>query len=312
MPITAGGAEMIKRFAKYLAVAMLAALPATTARAVDITFAVIGPHEYELPVNFKDFDAFVQYGESNFSNRTFDSHSNLQRIPNQNLNIGLTKLVRFITFDSLPNVGFAPEAIIPEVNFNSGSGSNIYGIADPIFGGAVWVKPNKDSTFGFQTFITAPIGTKNFTNNYYSNITTVFYDYQARTWDLTGNTGGVFRSDQRTPGAPRISTGTTFFTDLRLGYKLNQPSIPIEPFIGIDYQFTTASKNATTGQPVIDTTTVPGQVLYSNTADLALGAGGVVTISDKYSLTLRYSRSVYGLNSVPTNAVYMKFVSILP
>ena len=306
---------MAFRFAKHLALAMMAALPASIARAENVTFAVIGPHEYELPVNFKDFDVFVQYGFTNFTDQTFDSHSNLQRTPHQDLNVGLTKFVRFITFDGLPNVGFAPEAIIPEINANSGSGSNIYGIGDPIFGGAVWVKPNKDSTFGFQTFITAPIGTKNFTNNYYSNITTIFYDYQAHSWDLTGNTGGTFRSDLHsyspTTGSVHLNEGTTFFTDLRLGYKLNQPSIPIEPFIGIDYEFTTGSRNANTGQPLAPTI-VNGQPIYSNTADLALGAGGVITISDKYSLTLRYSRSVYGLNEPPTNAVYMKFVSILP
>ena len=302
---------MTKGFAKYLALAMLAALPATTARAENVTFAVIGPHEYELPVNFKDFDVFVQYGFSNFTDRTFDAHSNLEKIPHQDLNVGLTKFVRFITFDSLPNVGFAPEAIIPEINANNGAGSHLYGIGDPIFGGAVWVKPNKDSTFGFQTFITAPIGTTAFSNHYYSNISTILYDYQAHSWDLTGNTGATLRSDQRAPGADRVREGTTFFTDLRLGYKLNQPAIPFEPFFAIDYEFTTGSKNTVTNQPL--TTVLPnGQVLYSNTTDLALGAGGVFTISDKYSLTLRYSRSVYGLNEPPTNAVYMKFVSILP
>ena len=301
----------MKRLAKYLALAMLAALPATSARAVNVTFAVIGPHEYELPVNFKDFDVFVQYGFANFSNQTFDAHGNTQHIPNQDFNLGLTKFVRFITFDGLPNVGFAPEAIIPEAQINNGNGSNIYGIADPIFGGAVWVKPNKNSTFGFQTFIQAPIGTSNLTNHYYDNITTIFYDYQARTWDLTGNTGGVFRANSHQNGVQSVAEGTTFFTDLRLGYKLNQPSIPIEPFVAVDYEFTTGSRNAATGAPP-PPTFVNGQAIYSNTSDLALGAGGVITISDKYSLTLRYSRSVYGLNEVPTNAVYMKFVSILP
>ena len=191
---------------------------------------------------------------------------------------------------------------MPEAQLNSGNSANQYGIGDPIFGGAVWVKPNKDSTFGFQTFLQAPIGTKQFTNNYYDNITTIFYDYQARTFDIDGNTGGVFRSDQRVPGQDRLVTGTTFFTDLRVGYKLNVPTIPIEPFLAVDYEFTTGAKDAVTGTNIAN----------SNTADLALGAGGVFTISDKYSMTIRYSRSVYGLNEPPTNAVYLKFVSILP
>ena len=128
---------------------------------------------------------------------------------------------------------------------------------------------------------------------------------------MTGNTGGVFRANSHEYGSPSISEGTTFFTDLRIGYKLNQPSIPIEPFLAVDYEFTTGSRNAATGAPPAPTI-VNGQPIYSKTADLALGAGGVITISDKYSLTLRYSRSVYGINEPPTNSVWMKFVSILP
>lgn len=304
---------MKKRLGACLVLAAAAWLPAATASAENITFAIIGPHEYELPVNFKDFDAFVQYGFSNFTDQSFTAHGGYTPIPHQDFNLGFTKLVRFISFDSLPNVGFAPEAIVPELSTNAGSNSNsnLYGVADPIFGGAVWVKPNKDSTFGFQTFIQAPIGTKFATNYYYDNISTIFYDYQAKTFDVDGNTGGVFRSNQHAPGADAVDEGTTFFTNLRIGYKLNQPTIPIEPFFSIDFDTTSGSKNLVTGLPV--TTTLPnGTVIYSNTTDLALGAGGYITISDKYSLTLRYSRSVYGLNEAPTNAVYMKFVSILP
>lgn len=283
-------------------------------RAENITFAVIGPHEYELPVNYKDFDAFVQYGFLNPTNQTYNANGNLVHMPNQDFNVGLTKLVRFISFDSVPNVGFAVEAIVPEIQTNSNSagnralgttgsfGTNYYGIGDPIFGPVAWIKPNKDSTFGFQTFIQAPIGTSRFSNHYYDNISTIFYDYQFKHFDIDGNTGGVFRSDQRAPGADRQHTGTTFFTDLRIGYKLNMPSVPVEPFFAVDYEFTTGTRNAVTGVANMN----------SNTADLALGGGGVWTISDKYSMTVRYSRSVYGLNEPPTNAVYLKFVSILP
>ena len=184
---------MKKRLGACLALAVAAWLPAATASAENITFSIIGPHEYELPVNFKDFDAFVQYGFTNFTNQSFDAHGGYATIPHQDFNLGFTKLVRFITFDSLPNVGFAPEAIVPELQVNSGAGPNQYGVADPIFGGAVWVKPNKDSTFGFQTFIQAPIGTKYASNYYYDNISTIFYDYKAKKLDVDGNTGGIFR-----------------------------------------------------------------------------------------------------------------------
>ena len=292
---------MIRYIGAGLATILLALSPLSRALAENVTFAVIGPHEYELPVNYKDFDAFVQYGFANPTTQTYGANGGLNKMPNQDFNVGLTKFVRFISFDSLPDIGFAPEAIIPEINLNSGGGANQYGVGDPIFGGATWIKPNKNSTFGFQTFITAPIGTKNFTSNYYSNISTILYDYQFKTWDIDGDTGGTFRSTQRAPATAAINTGTTFFTNLRIGYKLNIPSIPLEPFAALDYEYDTKYKNATT-----NVTTTP------HMEDLALGLGGVYTISDKYSFTMRYSRSVYGVNEPPTNAVYVKFVSILP
>ena len=110
----------------------------------------------------------------------------------------------------------------------------------------------------------------------------------------------MFRSNQRVPGAPLTDPGTSFFTGLRVGWKLNQPQIPVEPFFALDYEYDTNTKNLVNGQ------------LGPHAEDLALGAGGVITFNDKYNLTLRYSRSVYGVNEVPTNAVYVKFVSILP
>ena len=52
--------------ALWLGATALASLVATQAQASDITFAVIGPQEYNLPVNFANpFNAFVQYGEYN-------------------------------------------------------------------------------------------------------------------------------------------------------------------------------------------------------------------------------------------------------
>lgn len=306
---------MVRRMKFYLAAAAFASLPVTTASAENITFGIIGPHEYELPVNFKDFDAFVQYSSTNFADRKFTSNGGLSRqagnpatgqiapVSYQSQTVAYTKVVRFISFDSLPNIGFAPEAIIPVLAQTSASGNGVldFGVADPIFGGATWIKPNKDSTFGFQTFITAPIGTPNASTNGYTNISTILYDYQFKNWDIDGNTGGVFYSDQRAPGMARVVPGTKFFTNLRIGYKLNQPSFPIEPFFAIDYQLYTGNKD-NFNRPIP----------FTRNTDLALGAGGVITFSDKYNLTVRYSRSVYGLNDYPTNAVYLKLVSILP
>ncbi len=169
------------------------ALPQAPARAADITFAVIGPREYELPVNYKDFFAFVQYGQFNSSSQYFDARGNLTGQPRQDLGVGLSKFVYFTTFDSLPGVGIALEAILPEVYLNVRGSGDQGGFGDTIWGAAVWIKPNDNSTLGFQSFLQAPIGTPNFTNNYYANYSSVFLDIQSERFSFTSDYGGIFR-----------------------------------------------------------------------------------------------------------------------
>lgn len=275
--------------------AVMAIAAAPSAQAEDITFAVIGPHEYELPVNFQPFNVFVQYGEFNGTSKQFDSSGHITNMPQQSLTEGLSKYVHFWTFAELPGIGFAYEVIVPEVSIGTSGGANISGFGDTLTGPAVWFKPSADSTIGFQSFFTAPIGTSQVTNHYFSNYSSIFYDYQAKAFDITGNTGAVFRTDQRGDGLVSIGEGTTFHTNLRVGLKTGTM---IEPFAAIDFQTTSSSTVRATG------ITVP----YSNSSDLALGGGLVFTLDPKINVTLRYSRSVAGINTPLTNAGYLKFV----
>jgi hypothetical protein len=276
------------------------AIPQAPASAADVTFAVIGPREYELPVNYKDFFAFVQYGEFNSSSQYFDSRGNLTSQPRQNLGVGLSKFVYFTTLDSLPGVGIALEAILPEVYSGVRGAGEQLGFGDTIWGAATWFKPNDKTTLGFQSFLQAPIGSDNFTNNYYANLSSIFFDAQSERLSFTGDAGGIFRGQQSAPGQPRINPGMTFHTNLRLGYKLNDPKFPVEPFVALDYQYNTASELALS-HLIIPT---------SHGQDLALGVGFAVFYDPKQSVTVRYSRSVYGQNMTPTNAVYLKYVYI--
>jgi hypothetical protein len=210
--------------------------------------------------------------------------------------VGLSKFVWFTTLDALPGVGIALEAILPEV-YTPGLGA---GAGDTIWGFATWIKPTENSTFGFQSFLQAPIGTDNYTNNYYANLSSILFDVQGERLSFTGDAGGVFRSQQRTPGALAVNPGMTFHTNLRLGLKLNEPKFPVEPFLALDYQYNTASD-------------LPSSHLIiprSNGQDLALGAGLAFFYDPKQSVTVRYSRSVAGQNMTPTNAVYLKYVFI--
>lgn len=277
------------------------ALQGTAAVASDITFGILGPREYELPVNYKDFTVFVQYGQVNRTAQFFDNNGNLTRQPQQTLGVGLSKFVYFTTFDALPGVGFAIEAILPEVYFSQRGGPDQFGAGDTIWGFATWIKPTENSTLGFQSFIQAPIGTDNFTNRYYANYSSILFDHQSKYFSFTGNVGGVFRGNQDpVPGGVRVNPGTTFHTNLRLGYKLDIPSVPIEPFLALDYQYNTVTRVTATNAPIP----------FSNNQDFALGAGLAFLYDPKQSFTIRYSRSVFGQNTSPTDAVYLKFVYI--
>ncbi len=265
------------------------------ANANDITFAVIGPHEYDLPVNFKPFNVFVQYGEFNSTSQMFNSSGHVVHAPQQDLVEGLSKYVYFWTFAEIPNIGFAYEIIVPEVRIATKGSPDAAGVADPLTGPAVWFKPTANSTIGFQTFFQVPIGMSEVTNHYMDNNSSIFYDYQGDNFDITGNTGGVFRTDRHGGGLTPLREGTTFFSDLRVGYKNTSP---IEPFAAADFAVTTGSKDLNTGL------IVPA----SNNRDFALGAGAVMTFTPAANLTLRYSRSVAGANTYLTNAAYLKFV----
>jgi hypothetical protein len=277
------------------AAAVIPLCATTNAIASDITFGVIGPQEYNLPVNFQPFNVFVQYGEFNNTNQAWSPSGGLYRTPNSSLFEGLSKYVRFWTFDSIPNVGFAYEVIVPEVMI-TGPGAAIKGIGDPLTGPAVWFKPSKDTTFGFQTFVQVPIGESQVSNHYWANYSTIFFDWQSPVLAFSGDAGAVFRSIQSAPLTPRIDEGTTIFTNLRLSWKATKLW---EPFVAFDWQ-TTSPANYSYG----------GGVASLANQETALGAGVMAHFSDAASLTLRYSRGVQGYNTGLTNAGYLKFAYV--
>lgn len=280
-------------FTAAAAFAALAFSPSGSAQAADITFAVIGPREYELPVNFKPFDVFVQYGMINNQASTFTNTGRTIDGPGGNLLVGLSKYVHFFTLDALPNVGLAYEVIIPTVRIDV-PGTHVGGIGDPLTGPAAWIKPTPESTLGVQSFMQFPVGTREVSNNYYANYSSVFFDYQWPAVSFTGNIGGVFRTDSTTSGAPDVSQGSTFHVNLRWGWK---NSTSIEPFIAYDFQSTGVSRFVNT-----NITAIPAN------HETALGAGLMFTFSPTTSLTLRYSRGIDGRNVVRTDGGYLKFV----
>jgi hypothetical protein len=288
----------VKLFAMSATVAASAVAGLTSqAMASDITFAVIGPHEYELPVNYEPFNALVQYGEINDNSRVWNESGHTQAGTGGALYEGLTKYVYFFDFKAIPNVGFAGEIIEPEVNV-SDSSPHVGGLGGTIFGFAVWTKFNKYSTFGFQSFGQAPDATGRLTTGQnWNNLSSFLFDYQFKYVSFTGDLGMVFRGDERINNVLAHKRSDVFHFNGRWGLKIHPI---VEPFLAVDWTSASSDHDEYTGQEVAD----------SGFRETALGGGVNIQISKTFGFAVRYSHGVDGHNTGVTNAAYIKIAYI--
>lgn len=266
------------------------------ARASDITFAVIGPHEYDLPVNFDPFNVFVQYGDGNAAGNTYDGQGNRQPVGGSHTWTGLSKYVHFRSFKAIPNVGFAFE-IIQASSFTLANGTNYGGLGTTIPGFAVWFKPNKHSTFGIQSFMESPSGTSDkVASHYWTNISSFIFDYEWNHFSFDGDLGATAPvTAKHLKGQDSYTAGVSFFSNLRFSWKATRL---LEPFFAFDWSNANGIYDNTLNQYVSN----------SSSRETALGTGIMFNIRKDLSLTLRYSHSVDGRYVAETNAYYLKFV----
>ncbi|MFT8777098.1 MAG: transporter [Gluconacetobacter liquefaciens] len=278
------------------AICLLALGSVRSVHASDITFAVIGPHEYDLPVNFDPFNVLVQYGDGNAAGHSYDSSG--ARVPagGSHTWTGLTKYVHFRSFEAIPNVGFAFE-LIQASSYVLANGQSYGGLGTTIPGFAAWFKPNARSTFGFQTFMESPSATRDaLASHNWTNITSFLFDYEWEHFSFDGDLGAtVAATSTHLRQQHSYTTGQSFFSNLRFGWKA---SAAMEPFFAFDWQNTGGLYDNTFNQ----------YVQNSSTREVALGTGIMFNLSKKSSLTLRYAHSVEGRNVPETNAYYVKFV----
>lgn len=265
------------------------------ARASDITLGIIGPHEYDLPVDFSPFNVLVQYGDGNAAGSTYNGQGTRQPKGGSHTWSGLTKYVHFRSFDAIPHVGFAFEVIQSE-SYVLANGTNYGGLGGTIVGPAAWFKPNAHSTFGFQTFMQTPSGTRySLASHNWSNISSFIFDYEWKQFSFDGDAGAVTSSTRHVRGQDSYYPGVVFYSNLRFSWKATKL---FEPFLAFDWQNVAGTYNNTQNAYVNDS--------YSR--ETALGLGAMLNISKHYSFTVRYSHSVEGRNVPETNAYYIKFV----
>lgn len=257
--------------------------------ASDIGLAVIGPHEYALPVNYESFNVFVQYA---FWNDNGEGSGNVADSDSDTF-VGMSKYVRFFTLDCLPNIGLAYEVIQPEVHI-SGDADSTTGLGDTITGPAAWFKPSENSTIGIQSFLQVPIGDDELSNHAWRTLTSVFWDWQLGKFNIDGNAGLIASSDYKNDGVKK-EIGTIYHANLRLGYRVSRM---FEPFFAWDYNTAGSGKNRTTGETI------------ASFDEMAIGGGLMIHFSDTISLTTRYTHAIDARNVTKTDGVYLKFAYV--
>lgn len=256
------------------------------------TFDVIGPREYELPVDFKPFSVFVQYATYQNDERAFDNNGD--RVDGSRLEhiSGLSKYVRFWTPDFDRRIGLAYEVIIPEVSLRdrqaaSADSRQRSGIGDPLTGFAVWFKPDAGSTLGLQSFVQIPVGSDEVSDTNWKNLTSLLWD-----WRLPANLGwtadaGFVYQSRRT--RDRVQPGLSWHTNERFAWRATEF---LEPFVAIDAEYGDGNDGLADGW-VVDA-----------------GPGLMFHTFDNQSISARYATSLGGKNHSVNNSIDIKYAYV--
>jgi len=258
------------------------------AASAQIALDVIGPHEYDLPVDFEPFNAFVQYSRVSDSGHVWNTDGDRVKADTGQVLVGLSKYVRFWTPSWNRKIGLAYEVLVPEVGIRNAGGTRSFngGIGDPITGAAIWFKPSENATLGLQSFVQIPVGSNAVSDTNWKNLTSLFWGWQiTKQVGLTGNGGFVWQSQQTSGFTP----GLTLHINQRLGWRVHPH---IEPFLGIDSEYTRASDGAPRAWAVD-------------------GGGGIVfhTFANQ-SITLRYSATLQAENHADNRSINLKYAYV--
>ncbi len=278
-----------KMHAAVRCVATVAALWLGGPAQAQVTFDVIGPHEYDLPVNFEPFNVFVQYGFVQNDSEFWDADGDRVAGSGARRTVGLSKYVHFWTPNFNRNIGLAWEVIQPEISIRDRSAidpadRNLSGFGDTLTGFAAWFKPTPKSTLGIQSFLQIPWGDKNVSDTNWKNLTSLlWYTPLVGEFDWTGDAGFTWQS----PRVDGTNPGTIFYTNNRFGYRV---STWLEPFLALDYEH------------------LDSYALQPEAWAFDGGLGLMVFTYEGQSITLRYSTSLKAENHTDNNSWNLKYV----
>lgn len=251
------------------------------------TFDAIGPHEYELPTDFKPFNVFVQYATVQDNDKARDDDGDKVDGSGTQQIVGISKYVRFWTPSFNNKIGLAYEVLVPEIGVRDSANKNyVGGVGDPLTGFAIWYNPTKGSTFGFQSFLQIPVGDSDVSDQNWKNISSFLWYLPAGKFGWTGDAGTVYQSEKTESG---FKPGLSMNTNNRFGYRLTQW---LEPFVGLDYETTKAHDGA------------PKSWAFDG------GLGLMFHMFDNQSIALRYSTGLDGENHAQNDSFNVKYVYV--
>lgn len=260
---------------------------------------IIGPHEYDLPVHFKPFNVFVQYGDFDNGSSVWDKTGNKVGGAHTQTIVGLSKYVRFWVPDWAPDIGLAYEIIVPEVSVRSTSlHTSAAGISDPLTGPAVWFNPinteNFKITLGQDFLIQVPVGDSAVGGGDAWHLNSAFlYNIDYYKWNLVGDVGILAPLSNSAATATR--PGLHFYLDADLAYQV----LPwLAPFVAATYE-TNGSTND-----------LSGAVVAPRGRETLIGGGVYIPTFPNQSITLRYSKGISGTNHAATNEIGIKYVYV--
>ncbi len=249
-------------------------------------FDVIGPGEYDLPVDFDPFNVFVQYATVQDNDKVRDADGDKVDGDGSQQIVGMSKYVRFWSPEGNRRIGLAYEVIVPEISIRDKVNDKYTGgIGDPLTGFALWYKPGENSTLGVQSFLQVPVGNDSVSDTNWKNLTSLLWNWKYEKFQITGDAGFVWQGE-RTDG---FEPGLTLHTNNRFGYRATQL---LEPFIALDYETTDANDGA------------PKSWAFD------AGAGVVLHTFKNQSIALRYSTTVDGESHAQNDSFNVKYVYI--
>jgi hypothetical protein len=298
----------MKAFSSRAGAALLATgcmAAAGTACAGGIPFAGNRPQSFEFPLDYAEpYNSVGQFVQYTHDKRVFDADGNKVDGNGGHTFVGLTSMLHYWKFDSLPQVGWVGSITVPEVRVQ-GRGFSASGIGDPLVGGLAFIKPTPGSTLGLQALVQVPIGAKEVTSDTWALWPSVFYNaWFGDRLNLDVLVGGVLRGTTHRSGANDVDAGDTLHANVRLGYGLEpvryDRGVHTIPFVGLDFQKTRRSYDKETGLALPN----------SDSRETAASVGVLFQLQraktyDQFEI--HYAKGVSGRNTSVTNGIFLQY-----